>query len=89
MHARKPRAGTAVDRRGQLGAGTTLIARGEFSIVVVGLAGAAADPRLGALVAAHVLILATVGPILTRFADDRFPGLFRPGRAPDLTDDRS
>ncbi len=58
-----------VDRRGQVRAGTALIARGEFSIVVVGLVGSAADPRLGPLVAAYVLILATVGPILTRFAD--------------------
>ena len=58
-----------VDRRGRVRAGTALIARGEFSIVVVGLVGTAADPRLGPLVAAYVLILATVGPILTRFAD--------------------
>jgi CPA2 family monovalent cation:H+ antiporter-2 len=56
-----------VDHRGQLRAGTALIARGEFSIVVVGLAGGAADPRLGALVAGYVLILATAGPIITRF----------------------
>lgn len=58
-----------VDRRGQLRAGTALIARGEFSIVIVGLVGSAADPRLGALVAAYVLILATAGPIITRFAE--------------------
>jgi CPA2 family monovalent cation:H+ antiporter-2 len=58
-----------VDRRGQLRAGTALIARGEFSIVVVGLVGSAADPRLGALVAAYVLILATAGPIITRLAE--------------------
>jgi CPA2 family monovalent cation:H+ antiporter-2 len=56
------------DRRGRLRAGTALIARGEFSIVVVGLVGAAADPRLGALVTAYVLILATAGPIITRFS---------------------
>jgi CPA2 family monovalent cation:H+ antiporter-2 len=78
-----------IDRRGQLRAGTALIARGEFSIVVVGLVGAVADPRLGALVAAYVLILATAGPILTRFADSQVLGLFRRGRARDLTDDRS
>jgi CPA2 family monovalent cation:H+ antiporter-2 len=58
-----------VGRRGQYRAGTALIARGEFSIVVVGLVGPAADPRLGALIAAYVLILATTGPLLTRFAD--------------------
>jgi predicted Kef-type K+ transport protein len=58
-----------VDRQGQLHAGTVLIARGEFSIVVVGLIGTAADPRLGALVAAYVLILAIFGPIVTRLVD--------------------
>jgi CPA2 family monovalent cation:H+ antiporter-2 len=54
------------DLRGGLRAGTALIARGEFSLVVVGLAGAAADPRMSALVAAYVAILATAGPIVTR-----------------------
>lgn len=58
-----------VDRDGRLRAGTALITRGEFSIVVIGLVGAAADPRLGALVAAYVTILATAGPVLTRWAD--------------------
>lgn len=57
-----------VDRDGRLRAGTALITRGEFSIVVIGLVGAAADPRLGALVAAYVTILATAGPVLTRWA---------------------
>ena len=58
-----------VDRQGQLRAGTALIARGEFSIVVVGLIGTAADPRLGALVAAYVLLVATLGPIVTRLVE--------------------
>jgi CPA2 family monovalent cation:H+ antiporter-2 len=55
-----------VGRRGQLRAGTALIPRGEFSIVIVGLA-AAAEPRLGALITAYVFILATTGPLITRF----------------------
>jgi CPA2 family monovalent cation:H+ antiporter-2 len=54
-----------VARRGRLRAGTALIARGEFSIVIVGLA--SADPTLRALVTAYVLLLATIGPVLTRF----------------------
>lgn len=58
-----------VDRSGRLRAGTALITRGEFSIVVIGLVGAAADPRLGALVAAYVMVLAVAGPILTRCVD--------------------
>jgi monovalent cation:H+ antiporter-2, CPA2 family len=55
-----------VARRGQLRAGTALIPRGEFSIVIVGLA-AGADGRLGALVTAYVFVLATIGPLITRF----------------------
>ncbi|MEC3997122.1 cation:proton antiporter [Actinacidiphila sp. DG2A-62] len=56
--------------RGRLRAGTALIARGEFSIVIIGLAGAHQD-RLGALVAAYVLLLAVAGPVVTRLADLR------------------
>ncbi|WP_214369263.1 cation:proton antiporter [Pseudonocardia sp. H11422] len=59
-----------VDRLGQLRAGAALIARGEFSIVIVGLVGASVDPRFGALVAAYVLLLATVGPIIARLVPD-------------------
>ncbi|MDU0292615.1 cation:proton antiporter [Saccharothrix longispora] len=53
-------------RRGRLRAGTALIARGEFSIVIVGLAGVA-HPELGPLVTAYVLVLATTGPLVTRW----------------------
>ena len=41
-----------------------MIARGEFSIVILGLT--AADPGLAALVTAYVLILATAGPLIAR-----------------------
>lgn len=54
-----------LDRQSRLRAGTMLIARGEFSIVVAGL-GAAMEPRLASLAAAYVLFLAVVGPILGR-----------------------
>jgi CPA2 family monovalent cation:H+ antiporter-2 len=51
-------------------AGTALIARGEFSIVIAGLAlGTSVEADLGALAGAYVLILAVVGPVLARFAD--------------------
>jgi monovalent cation:H+ antiporter-2, CPA2 family len=43
-----------------------LVARGEFSIVIAGLG--VTEPRLGALSAAYVLLMATVGPILARLA---------------------
>ncbi|SDC21485.1 cation:proton antiporter [Actinokineospora iranica] len=57
-----------VGRRGRVRAGTALVARGEFSIVIVGLVGAGHDV-LGPVVTAYVLILAVAGPLLTRFAD--------------------
>ena len=62
------RIGVAV--RGQVRAGTVLIARGEFSIVIAGLATASAvQDGLAALATSYVLVLAIAGPILTRFAD--------------------
>jgi CPA2 family monovalent cation:H+ antiporter-2 len=62
------RAGVA--RRGRMRAGTVLIARGEFSIVIAGLAiGSGLDRDLVPLAATYVLLTAIVGPVLTRFAD--------------------
>lgn len=54
-------------RRGQLRAGTALIARGEFSLVIIGLVGAGAG-TLGAVATPYVFILAIIGPVLARFA---------------------
>jgi CPA2 family monovalent cation:H+ antiporter-2 len=61
----------AIALPGRLRAGTALIARGEFSIIIAGLAlaGGLDEPKLGPLAATYVLILATAGPLLTRFAD--------------------
>lgn len=62
------RAGVPTDAR--IRAGATLIARGEFSIVIAGLAvSAGLEPRLGPLSAAYVLIMAILGPILARAVD--------------------
>lgn len=59
-----------VATRGRMRAGTALVARGEFSIVIAGLAvGSSVDADLIPVAAAYVLFLATTGPILTRFAD--------------------
>ncbi len=55
------------DNRSGLRVGLTLIARGEFSIVIAGL-GVAIEPRLGPLSAAYVLLLAIAGPILAKIA---------------------
>jgi len=58
-----------VDSRGAWRAGAALVARGEFSIVIAGLGVAAGlPPRLGALAAAYVLLLAVLGPVLARAA---------------------
>ena len=46
-------------------AGLTLVAHGEFSIVIAGL-GTALEPRLGSLTAAYVLLMAILGPIAAR-----------------------
>jgi K+:H+ antiporter subunit KhtU len=59
-----------VGTRGRWRAGTVLVARGEFSIVIAGLAVAAGgEPQLGPLAAAYVLLLAVAGPVLARVAD--------------------
>ncbi len=57
-------------RRGRLRAGTALIARGEFSVIIVGLATPAHD-RLTALVTTYVMLLAVCGPVLARLAPTR------------------
>jgi len=54
-----------VERRGRIRAGMTLVARGEFSIVIAGL-GAGISPLLGPVAAAYVLFLAVLGPVLAR-----------------------
>ena len=55
---------------GRARAGAALIPRGEFNIVIAGLAVAAqVHPDLGALAAAYVLILAITGPLAARAAE--------------------
>ncbi len=61
--ARRAGLGTASGLR----AGAVLVARGEFSVVIAGLGvSAGLEPKLSALSAAYVLILAVLGPILAR-----------------------
>ncbi len=60
-----------VGRKGRVRAGTMLIARGEFSIVIAALgAGLADGSELGAVAAGYVLITAVAGPLITKFADN-------------------
>jgi len=67
-----------VDRLGCLRAGTALVARGEFSIVIAGLGvSAGLNPQLGALATAYVLLLAVAGPIMVRVIEPLFVVLTR------------
>ncbi|WGW12084.1 cation:proton antiporter [Saxibacter everestensis] len=59
------RAGIA--RPGQLRAGTMMVPRGEFNIVIAGLAASAGFAGIGPLAAAYVMLMAVFGPMLTRF----------------------
>jgi CPA2 family monovalent cation:H+ antiporter-2 len=62
--------------RGRFRAGVALVPRGEFSIVIAGLAttaarsgDAAVDPRFGPLVGTYVTLLAIAAPLATRLVD--------------------
>ena len=74
-----------VARRGQLRAGTTLMARGEFSLIIIGLVGTSIA-GVSALATSYVFVLAIVGPVVTRFTGGRRPATMRavqrPGEKP-------
>ncbi len=56
----------------RLRAGTALLARGEFSVVIASLGvDTAHGPELGALAACYVLMSAIAGPLAAKFADRR------------------
>ena len=61
---------TDLDPASRLRAGITLIARGEFSLVIAGIGiGAGVDPRLGTLATAYVLFTAILSPVLLRLVE--------------------
>ncbi|HOT24355.1 MAG TPA: cation:proton antiporter [Thermoleophilia bacterium] len=68
---------------GRLRAGTALVARGEFSIVIAGLAVTAGgvDRRLAPLAAVYVLLTAVTAPLLTRYAGSLALRVSRGGHA--------
>ena len=72
------RAGIA--RRGRFRAGAALVARGEFSIVIAGLAVAsgAASAELAALATAYVLLMAITGPLAARYVEPVLARFTRP-----------
>lgn len=69
-----------IGRPGQLRAGAALVARGEFSIVIAGLAVAAGavDGELAALATAYVLLMAVLGPVAARVVEPLTKSLVRP-----------
>jgi CPA2 family monovalent cation:H+ antiporter-2 len=71
---------------GRARAGAALIARGEFSIVIAGLAVAyaAVDSRLTALATTYVLLMAVIGPVAARLVEPvaRWVRARRPSTAP-------
>ncbi|MFD4598395.1 cation:proton antiporter [Streptomyces sp. NPDC058464] len=59
-----------ISAKGRWRAGGTLVARGEFSIVIAGLAVTAGiEPSLGPLATAYVLILVVLGPLTARYTE--------------------
>jgi CPA2 family monovalent cation:H+ antiporter-2 len=60
-----------IRRMGRARAGAALVARGEFSIVIAGLAVGmgAVDGQLAALASAYVLLMAVLGPIAARVVE--------------------
>ncbi|MQA35995.1 cation:proton antiporter [Modestobacter roseus] len=62
---------------GRLRAGAALVARGEFSVVIAGLAVTAGLTDVGPLATGYVLVLAVAGPLLARFVEP-LSARFRP-----------
>ncbi|HSA52599.1 MAG TPA: cation:proton antiporter [Yinghuangia sp.] len=78
------RAGIA--KPGSYRAGGALVARGEFSIVIAGLAVAdGTDSRLGPLATAYVLLLVIAGPVTARFTEPALRRVFGPRPTPAPT----
>lgn len=79
---------TGVGPRGRIRAGSTMIARGEFSIAIAAVAAPSAlEPALGPVAAAYVLMLAVSGPLMVRLTEPiaaarRRTGEHRPRDAP-------
>ncbi|WP_459976027.1 cation:proton antiporter [Nocardioides pyridinolyticus] len=72
-----------IGRRGQWRAGSALVARGEFSLVIAGLAVTAGYGDVGPLASAYVVLLGVAGPLLAKFADTpRTAADVMPGRSP-------
>jgi CPA2 family monovalent cation:H+ antiporter-2 len=69
---------------GRARTGAALVARGEFSIVIAGLAVASGhvDDELAALATAYVLLMAIIGPIVAKYVEPLSGFLLRKRTAP-------
>ncbi|MET9552053.1 cation:proton antiporter [Streptomyces sp. NPDC006645] len=76
-----------VKTAGRWRTGGTLVARGEFSIVIAGLA-VGVEPRIGPLATAYVLILVILGPLAARWTEPLARRFTRksPPKAPPVTE---
>jgi CPA2 family monovalent cation:H+ antiporter-2 len=70
-----------IGRLGRVRAGTVIVARGEFTLVIAGLA-AGVEPRLGPLAATYVPIMAVAGPVIARVGEPAARLLSRLSRRP-------
>lgn len=83
----------SIGKMGRARAGAALVARGEFSIVIAGLAvsAGAVEDQLAALATAYVLLMAVLGPVAARLVEpvfrltQRTPTQTSPGQDPFFT----
>jgi CPA2 family monovalent cation:H+ antiporter-2 len=74
---------SALSSRAGLRVGLTVLARGEFSLILAALATAAAlDERVTAFIAGYVLVLSLFAPVLATHADRITRRFTRPPRDP-------
>jgi CPA2 family monovalent cation:H+ antiporter-2 len=67
---------TGLSKRGALNLGLTITSRGEFSIVLANLGAAAGlNPALESFSALYVVLLAVLGPLLSRWSDPIYQAL--------------
>jgi monovalent cation:H+ antiporter-2, CPA2 family len=77
---------SGLSRRGSLSLGLTLTARGEFSIILAGLAVTAGMDRLASLIALMVLALSLIGTAGLQFAPQISRWAFPPRPEPSLAE---
>ncbi|MGO4454925.1 cation:proton antiporter [Arthrobacter sp. RAF14] len=73
-----------IGKPGRVRAGAALVARGEFSIVIAGLAVAsgAVPGQMAALASSYVLIMAVLGPLIARFIESWARPFIKSRKAP-------